>query len=297
MGRKIPGKKHRGVKDPFKQEAKRHAKLETKINAAPKNAEEQAVPKSLEIIVKLKEAVKSGKITKIKKKKNKKYTLICVGKQDSRPLHPKAKPEKVVPVFQQKLGESGERFLHRVNRATHAFINETSFERKYDVQVNRNPETGKIDGLLKCEETDLDKIEMLRMKHRNIRKKKKKKKETDEPKMTKSEKRKGKLILKKQKQMQERVDEFNNFKDQVRFGEVAHEPPQLKARSKYANAVSSNKSVKSDEVKMNDKIVSTDRSGKRKNLSLGERRQLEKQQSDVIATYRMLKVQRSGVDN
>ena len=186
----------------------------------------------------MKEAVKSGKITKIKKKKNKKYTLICVGKQDSRPLHPKAKPEKVVPVFQQKLGESGDRFLHRINRATHAFINETLFERKYDVQVNRNPETGKIEGLLKCEETNLDKIEMLRMKHRNIRKKKKKK---DEAKMTKSEKRKGKLKLKKQKQMKERVDEFNNFKDQVKFGEVAHEPPQLKVRSKYANAVSGNK--------------------------------------------------------
>ena len=50
---------------------------------------------------------------------------------------------------------------------------------------------------------------------------------------------------------------------------------------------------------MNDKkIVSIDRSGKRRNLPLGERRQLEKQQSDAIATYRMLKVQRSpGVDN
>ena len=32
------------------------------------------------------------------------------------------------------------------------------------------------------------------------------------------EKRKEKLKLKKQKQMEERVDEFNNFKDQVKFG-------------------------------------------------------------------------------
>ncbi|KAK9302189.1 hypothetical protein QLX08_005651 [Tetragonisca angustula] len=107
MGRKIPGKKHRGVKDPFKQQAKRYAELETKINAPPKNAEEQAIPKSLERVIKLKEAVKSGKITKIKKKKKKKNTLMCVGKQDSRPLHPKAKPEKVVPVFQQKLARRG----------------------------------------------------------------------------------------------------------------------------------------------------------------------------------------------
>ena len=46
---------------------------------------------------------------------------------------------------------------------------------------------------------------------------------------------------------------------------------------------------------MNDKkIVSTDSSGKCKNLPLGERRQLEKQQSDVIATCKMLKVQQSA---
>ncbi|CAD1469749.1 unnamed protein product, partial [Heterotrigona itama] len=279
--------------------------LETKINAPPKNAEEQTIPRSLERVVKLKEAVKSGKITKIKKKKKKKNALISVGKQESKPLHPKARPEKVVPIFQQKPGENEERFLHRVNRTTHAFINETSFERKYDVQVNRNPETGKIEGLSKCEKTELDKIEMLRMKHRNVRKKKKKK-DTDEPKMTKSEKRKEKLKLKKQKQIEKRVDEFNNFKDQVKFGEVVHEPPQLKIRPKYANAISTSKPgekelllhsilKKSDKVKMNDKkIISTDKSGKRKNLPLGERRQLEKQQSDVIAAYRMLKVQRSA---
>ena len=188
----------------------------------------------------MKEAVKSSKITKIKKKKKKKNALISIGRQESKLLHPKAKPEKVVPIFQQKPGESEERFLHRINKATHAFINETSFERKYDVQVNRNLETGKIEGLSKCEKTELDKIEMLRMKHRNI-KKKKKKKDTVEPKMTKSEKKKEKLKLKKQKQMEEKVDEFNSFKDQIKFGEVAHEPPQLKVRPKYANAINISK--------------------------------------------------------
>lgn len=310
MGRKIPGKKHRGVKDLFKQQTKRHAELETKINAPPENAE-QAIPRSLERVIKLKEAVKSGKITKIKKKKKKKNTLIIVGKQESKPLHPKAKPEKVVPVFQQKPGEIGERFLRRVNRATHAFINETSFEWKYDVQVNRNPETGKIEGLSKCEKTELDKIEMLSMKHTNIRKKKKKK-HTDEPKMTNSKSfvyapTIGFGPCKKPDRFTLVGDEC--VKDQVKFGEVAHEPPQFKVRPKYANATSTNKPgkkelllhsilKKSDKVKMNDKkTVCIDRSGKRKNLPLGERRQLEKQQSDVIATYRMLKVQSAGVNN
>ncbi|KAK1124295.1 hypothetical protein K0M31_006667 [Melipona bicolor] len=312
MGRKIPRKKHRGVKDLVKQQAKRHTELETKINAPPENAE-QAIPRSLERIIKLKEAVKSSKIAKIKKKKKKKKkknTLIIVGKQDSKPLHPKARPEKVVPVFQQKPGEIEERFLYRVSRATHAFINETSFERKYDVQVNRNPETGKIEGLSKCEKTELDKIEMLRMKHTNIRKKKK---HADKPKMTNSKRfvyapTIGFGPRKKPDRFTLVGDEC--VKDQVKFGEVAHEPPQFKVRPKYANAISTNKPgkkelllhsilKKSNKVKMNDKkTVCIDRSGKRKNLPLGERRQLEKQQSDVIATYRMLKVQQSaGVNN
>lgn len=308
MGRKIPGKKHRGVKDPLKQQAKRLAELETKINAPPKNADEQAIPKTLERLVKLKEAVKSGKITKIKKKKKKKNALISVGDRlHSKSLHPKARPDKVVPVFQQRPGESENRFLHRVSMDTHAFINETAFERKYSVQVNRNPDTGEVEGLSKCEKTEIDEIEMLRAKHKNI---KKKKKDTDEPKMSKSEKRREKLKSRKQKQMEEKVDEFDTFKDQVKFGEVVHEPPQLKVRPKHADNISTFKPgekklllhsilKKTEKTKMRTKkTIAIDRSGKRKNLPVGERRQLEKQQSDIIAAYRMLKAQRSaGVNN
>lgn len=40
--------------------------------------------------------------------------------------------------------------------------------------------------------------------------------------------------------------------------------------------------------------MTIDRSGKRKKLPLGERRQLEKQQNDVIAAYRILKAQKSA---
>lgn len=189
----------------------------------------------------MKEAVKSGKIRKIKNKKKKKNaSLISVGGQFSTTLHPKAKPEKVVPIFQQRPGETEQRFLHRVNRDTHAFINETAFEKKYNVQVNRNPETGNIEGLSKCEQTELDKIEMLRAKHKNIRKKKKKK-DTDEPRMTKAEKRKEKLKLKKQKRMAEKADDFDSFTDQVQFGEVAREPPQIKVRPKKTDNLSTSK--------------------------------------------------------
>lgn len=42
------------------------------------------------------------------------------------------------------------------------------------------------------------------------------------------------------------------------------------------------------------KRITIDRSGKRRKLPLGERRQLEKQQNDVIAAYRRLKAQKSA---
>ncbi|CAK9817068.1 Coiled-coil domain-containing protein 137 [Anthophora quadrimaculata] len=309
MGRKIPGKKHRGVKDPLLQQAKRQAELETKINAPPKDPDDQPIPKSLEKIVKLKEAVKSGKITKIKKKKKKKNALICVGRENPKPVHPKARPEKVVPIFEQRPGESEEQFLHRINRATQAFLNETAFEKKYNVQVNRNLETGRIEGVSKCDITELDKINRINAKHRNI-KKKKKKKNIDVPKMTKAEKRKEKLKLKKQKQLEEKMDEFDTFKDQVKFGEVVHEPPQLKVRPKKADTLNTSKpgkkelllhSVlnKGEKTTMGSKKAPPiNRTGKRKNLPIGERRQLEKQQSDIIAEYRRLKAQWStGVNN
>ncbi|XP_076235511.1 coiled-coil domain-containing protein 137 [Calliopsis andreniformis] len=302
MGRKIPGKKHRGVKDPFKQQAKREAELEIKINVPPKDPDDQAIPKSLERVIKLKEAVKSGRIIKRKKKK-KKNPWICVGGQVPQPVHPKAKPEKVVPIFKQRPGETEEQFMHRVNRDTHAFLNETAFEKKYGVQVNRNPETGYIEGLTKCSKSELDHIEMLRAKHKNIKKKKKQK--GNEIKLTKSQKRQEKLRLKKEKKQQKEMDEFKNFKDEIKFGEVVHEPPELKTRPKAADSVPNMKPGKKDLLlhsllKENQtpktgssKTVSIDRSGKRKNLPVAERRQLDRDQSDVIAAYRRLKAQQS----
>ena len=41
--------------------------------------------------------------------------------------------------------------------------------------------------------------------------------------------------------MEEKLDEFDNFKDQVEFGEVVHEPPQLKIKPKNANAINTSK--------------------------------------------------------
>lgn len=188
-------------------------------------------------MIKLKNDVKNGGIVLKKRKKKKGKKLITVGAQQSTKLpHPKAKPDKVVPIFSQKPGESNYHFLSRVNRETNAFIKETTFENKFNVDVKRNPKTGQIEGLSKRPKDELSELEKLRNKHKNIKKKKKKvTSENGGVKLSKSQKRAKKLLLKKQKKNTDDVDEFKVFKDNVEFGDIVHAPPELKILSKSAD--------------------------------------------------------------
>ncbi|KAI4503952.1 hypothetical protein M0802_001355 [Mischocyttarus mexicanus] len=271
MGRKIPGKKHRGIKDPEKQHARRLAELATKINAPPKNVQEQAIPRSLENIIRLKEAVKSGRISTVKKSRKKKEKWIDM----------------------------------RGCQETHAFINETAFEKKFNVLVNRNTETGKIEGLSKPPKDELDELEKLRANHKNIKKKKKVKEGEGDTNLTKSQKRRQKLQVKKEKKKEDLVDNFQIFQDEIQFGETVHAPPVLNTKPRKAmmgdtvkpgkrNLLLNSLFAKNDSSNNNStKSITIDRSGKRKNLPVSERRQLEKEQSSVIAAYRQFKSKRS----
>lgn len=257
----------------------------------PKDADEQAIPKSLEHVIKLKEAAKIGDSPR-RRKRRKRNSLICVGVQRDRAnLHPKARPEKVTPVFQQKPGESGSKFWHRVTKDTHAFLKETAFEQKYGVQVERNPKTGLIQGLTK-HKADRDDTERLRIGRKNTGEQRAK---PGEKTLTKREKRKLQLRLKREKRLGEKVedDEFGRLQDRVAFGEVAHEPPKLKkvtGEERKPKNLLLNSLLEVHKVARASKAI--DRSGKRKKLPVAERRKLEKQQNEVIAAYRRLKSQR-----
>lgn len=195
------------------------------------------MPKSLENLIKLRQDVKDGKIGKKKpaKKNKKKNALIVMGAQNPKPLHPKARPDKVVPIFAQRPNESGEAFVNRVSSETQLFINESEFENKYGVEVQRNMKTGNIEGLAKKPKDEIDELMRLKLKHKNTSKKKKKK---SEPvvKLSKAQKRKNKLETKKAKKLQDNIDEFKIFKETVEFGDVVHAPPELKVRPHKANA-------------------------------------------------------------
>lgn len=213
-------------------------RLETKINAPPRNIDAQDVPKSLERVIKLKNAVKNNLVQKRRKRRKGANKLIALGaEQSSQKLpHPRAKPEKVVPIFNQQSGENQYQFWQRVNRETHNFIKETEFETKYNVEVKRNAETGDIEGVVKKPKDELSELEKLRAKHKNVKKKKKKKVDVERTvKLSKAQKKREKLLKKREKRDQDDIDEFKTFKDKVEFGDVVHAPPQLKAHPRDKN--------------------------------------------------------------
>lgn len=187
----------------------------------------------MERVIKLKNDLKTHGLVQKKRKKKKGQKLISVGAVKSVKLpHPKAKPDKVVPIFNQKSGESQYQFWQRVNRETNAFIKETTFENKFNVDVKRNIKTGQLEGVVNRPKDELTELEKLRKKHKNIKKKKKKTSENGDVKLSKSQKRSKKLLLKKQKKNTDNVEEFKEFKDKVEFGEIVHAPPELKAFTK-----------------------------------------------------------------
>lgn len=105
--------------------------VKDKINAPPINPDDQDIPKSLERIIELKNKVKNGEYNQ-KRKRTK------IVKEGAR------KYEKPIPQFRQGKQESDNHFLHRVNQVCQAVIKEAAFEKKYGVEVRRNPETGNV---------------------------------------------------------------------------------------------------------------------------------------------------------
>lgn len=72
---------------------------------------------------------------------------------------------------------------------------------------------------------------------KEARKQKKVKKiEVDVPKLTKSQKRRLKLLEKKKKKLNDNIDEFERFQDKVKFGEQAKAPPTLKVPKKFKDS-------------------------------------------------------------
>lgn len=156
MGRKIPGRKHRGIRDPEKQAEVRYNRyyklfvglflknwylynfsIKDKINAPPSNPSEQQIPKSLQRIIDLKNKVKNGEFNRYRKKQKENVKRI----QETRDF--KGKLEKTIPVFKQRPDETDRTFVRRMNKICMEVTREAKFEEKYGVDIKRN-EQGEV---------------------------------------------------------------------------------------------------------------------------------------------------------
>lgn len=154
MGRKIPGKKHRTIKDPYQQRFNRESRygiefykniqqarqteknhvhaevafsydfihfnsIKDKINQPPSKIDDQEIPKSVLHVKKLIEMTKNGEFErkKVRRKKNELISTDMFAEKETLQAG-MTKPDKPVKVLKQKPRESLRKFLYRVHKMT-----------------------------------------------------------------------------------------------------------------------------------------------------------------------------------
>ena len=284
MGRKIKGKKHHGTKDPEKQRQAREAKVQLKINNRPSAEDFQELPKSMRMMMKAREDVKTGSINPVRQRKVKdpdtkhlldssKYHVPVEIKQKGM-----TKPLKPVPVFKQNPGEHKRAFYYRMDQTIQSMKKRALFEEKYKVDVQMSADGGtqivdrEQDELEK--EYEKNKIEKLAKKGITVRTKEEKRKLKRE---------KDKLRRNKKKGSEEDFDEnFESLRDDVEFGERVDAPPTIKLPKFTPTSKPGAKNLLLHKT-LNKNLQ------KKKTMSMARKHTLEIERQKAVELYRELK--------
>ncbi|XP_017056084.1 coiled-coil domain-containing protein 137 [Drosophila ficusphila] len=319
--RKIPVRKHHGIRDPLKQQEQKEKKLSKVTNNPPVKKDEQQVSFKFRQFKQLADATKTGK----------KVKLGQIGRED--------KPKSITGVkasgsaketrnIKQFTNETDEDYLRRVNRITSASVREAHYEAKYGVNVIRNPKTGEIT-VQKRPKNEIDELLKQKQKERRLAGQKGRKKVHTPQKPTMDAKTSRELVKRAYREAQQEVDTENKqnagpteYKhDVVAFGEIVHAPPSLKILPRKAAknetvprpGRKTNLLLKSmldpAETQSNEetqdsisraKVAGKSKTafkpptkaqmkGKRKDLPLATRSMLESERSKMVLLYRQLK--------
>jgi len=307
MGRKIPGKKHAGVKDPEKQKQKREAQLKLKTNSKPKNLDDQEMPKKLQMLSKLRDEAKKPSVPKPKVPKSKLldstkhmgYEMKLPGmKKDLKPI----------PIFQQQEGEKERQFFRRVNQMTAQFLHQKQYEAKFNVELVQDEKNGQAK-YVEREKDELDehvdKLKAKKLEKKGIVKRSKEEKRKEKRLKEKEKRQKKKRRLYKQ---QEKEQEFDDFSDQVMFNDVAHAPPKLPGiRGKQINNearrpgqnkdllfLNNNKSSQSKVQKLHKEKDSKTKKKMKQRISLAKQQMQENDRISIVEQYRELKKKKAS---
>ncbi|KAK8388951.1 hypothetical protein O3P69_020722 [Scylla paramamosain] len=295
MGRKIPRKKHRGVKDPYKQQEERFNKIKNKLNAKPESTESQEIPRRLQNIAKFNSVIsrKGLPMKKRKKEKLKNNTLIDGRKYVDREkeLPGMTRPTKLVPLLQQHPKETYKKFLKRVDRVTHEIIKEADFEKKFKVEVKRD-ERGQVVAVQHQEK--IDPLLSDKQKEDLVEREEKKKAARRE----RDKRRRGK---KRKNDGDDDDDEFSYYQDKFEFGEVVYEPPSLDTekltRKMNRNEEKSRSFLFMEKLKekQDESSPSNKPSKKAAKIPAGRRRILEEERQRVVEAYRSMKASKHSL--
>ncbi|EDW27642.1 GL20393 [Drosophila persimilis] len=231
--RKIPVRKHHGIRDPLKQQEQREKKLSKVTNNPPTKSDEQHVSFKFKQFQQLADGAKAGK----------KLKLGEIGKEDkpksSTKSSDKQSASKNTRNIKQFANETDTDYLRRVNRITNASVREAQYEAKYGVSVIRNPKTGEIT-VQKRPKNEIDELLKQKQKEqRNAGKKGGRKKTNQKPTMdAKTSKELIKRAFKEAKEEKSSDDENSPIveykRDTFAFGDIVHAPPSLKTRPRKA---------------------------------------------------------------
>uniref|UniRef100_A0A8D8Y5C1 Coiled-coil domain-containing protein 137 n=2 Tax=Cacopsylla melanoneura TaxID=428564 RepID=A0A8D8Y5C1_9HEMI len=326
MGKKIPGAKHRTVKYPEQQKRLRELKLYNKVNNPPKVLDAQEVPKGVRKIKEFKEKFKILEEKEERKKQEKKNRKL---QKTLKEAQFKVDKKNLLQRFLKKDSNEDQVIvineMRRVKRAqplvtpkklpeTITISTETSttpssqYEIKQKAKQDRHNQQAKQRKLLSelskeypslnipTDNTSEDKKSGRRQMKRNPNKK-----------LNKREKDKMKQKM-KQSEKEDEVDRSAPVYDKVEFGEIVHAPPKLSKRPRNTE-VESKPGKKSQNLLLASMLnpslkaspsqppprkfnYSTNLTGKRKDLSMADRRRLDKEQAMAIAAYKKLKADR-----
>ncbi|XP_075974011.1 uncharacterized protein LOC142975166 [Anticarsia gemmatalis] len=220
MGRKIPAKKHRGVKDPLVQQAKRLDSLKGKINAPPKDPDEQPMPRSLITLFGLQDPNKKDATKKRKQTHPRHITNNKSNKESS----VKGSSSNPINHLRKLPGESGRGFSLRINSAIKALHGAED-----DLDYPQDLEAEDYKGQRMAEQRER------RAKKRRRAEKAARKNgdaEQTEPHLTRTQKLALKKKAKKMKAVEASQERAEVVYERVSFGDVSHAPPTLHFKSK-----------------------------------------------------------------
>ncbi|XP_048482747.1 coiled-coil domain-containing protein 137 [Plutella xylostella] len=290
MGRKIPAKKHHGVKDPVKQQAQRMKKLKTQINAPPTDPDDQPMPRSVARLFGLPEYEPKPK----KQFKNKKQSSEV---NEPKKPHVKGSSKNPVSSLQRLPGESGRSFSLRINSAIRTLNNDrTDDDYPLDMQ----------------DDQDIKGTAMAERNERRARKRKKDAGRAAPGEQGEEKASRGRQLTLRKKAKKEKAAEESNLAraelsyERISFGEVAHAPPTLTIKPRKAKQddgaprpgrrsllltemLSNKTSTQSKPLPSSKMATGTGKKSKLRELPAVERMRRERARLAAVTAYRQLK--------